>query len=103
MKTTNEQLDRREFLKKASQAAATVAVSAGMASAAAPEERKSDPADAIASRVLGKTGLKWPILPVFGAAAVVFAADMAAKTSTKSNLIIAVAVANVRISEPVTF
>jgi hypothetical protein len=36
MKTHSEQLDRRAFLKKATQAAATVAVSAGVASATSP-------------------------------------------------------------------
>ena len=36
MKSQNEQLTRRTFLKEATQAGATVAVSAGMASAAAP-------------------------------------------------------------------
>ena len=68
MNQRNGQLGRREFLKKATQAAATVAVSAGMASAAAPEEKKSAPADAIPSRLLGKTGLKLPILGYGGAA-----------------------------------
>ena len=61
-------LGRREFLKKASQVAATVAVSAGMASTATPEEKASDRTDAIATRVLGKTGLKLPILGYGGAA-----------------------------------
>ena len=36
MKNLNEQLTRRKFLKEATQAGATVAVSVGMASAAAP-------------------------------------------------------------------
>jgi len=68
MNKRSEQLGRREFLKKATQAAATVAVSAGMASAAAPEEKTSDRAGAIPSRVLGRTGLKLPILGYGGAA-----------------------------------
>jgi predicted aldo/keto reductase-like oxidoreductase len=68
MKTNSEQLDRREFLKRATQAAATVAVAAGMASAAAPKDKKRDPADALPSRVLGKTGVKLPMLGYGGAA-----------------------------------
>ena len=68
MNKRSEQLGRREFLKKATQAAATVAVSAGMASAAAPEEKTSDRAGAIPSRVLGRTGWKLPILGYGGAA-----------------------------------
>jgi predicted aldo/keto reductase-like oxidoreductase len=68
MKTHSEPLGRREFLKQATQAAATVAVSAGMASAAAPEDKQSEPAGPIARRALGKTGLKLPILGYGGAA-----------------------------------
>jgi len=68
MKQLARQLGRREFLKQATQVAATVAVSAGMASAAALEERKSDREQAIPSRTLGKTGLKLPILGYGGAA-----------------------------------
>jgi predicted aldo/keto reductase-like oxidoreductase len=68
MNPPNGQLGRREFLKKTTQAAATVAVSAGMAPAAVPVEKKSEPANAIPSRVLGKTGLKLPILGYGGAA-----------------------------------
>lgn len=64
----NDQLGRREFLKKATQTAATVAVSVGMASAAAPEEKKGVLADTIPTRTLGKTGLKLPILGYGGAA-----------------------------------
>jgi predicted aldo/keto reductase-like oxidoreductase len=68
MKTYGEQLDRRNFLKTATQAAATVAISAGMASAVAPEGKQNDKSDAIAIRTLGKTGLKLPILGYGGAA-----------------------------------
>ena len=67
IKTHNDQLDRREFLKKATQAA-TVAVSAGIASAATPGETKGEAAETIPVRALGKTGLKLPILGFGGAA-----------------------------------
>ena len=59
---------RREFLKKTTQAAATVMVSAGMTSVAASAERGKDAADVIRSTTLGKTGLKLPILGYGGAA-----------------------------------
>ncbi|MBP7937147.1 MAG: aldo/keto reductase [Phycisphaerae bacterium] len=68
MKTHREQLGRRDFLKKATQAAATVAVSAGIAAAAAPQENKSEQAETIPARSLGKTGLKLPLLGYGGAA-----------------------------------
>jgi predicted aldo/keto reductase-like oxidoreductase len=68
VKTPSDRLNRREFLKRATQAAATVAVSAGTASAAAAEEKGRDSADAIPSRALGKTGLKLPSLGYGGAA-----------------------------------
>ena len=68
MNNFNSQYGRREFLKKATQAAASVAVSAGLASATEAGEKGDKPADAIPSRVLGKTGLKLPILGYGGAA-----------------------------------
>jgi len=68
MNTQNEQLGRREFLKKATQAAATVAALAAGASALAAQDDQIEPAGAIPSRVLGKTGLKLPILGYGGAA-----------------------------------
>jgi predicted aldo/keto reductase-like oxidoreductase len=68
MTNFNSQYGRREFLKKATQAAASVAVSAGIASATEAGEKGDKLADAIPSRVLGKTGLKLPILGYGGAA-----------------------------------
>jgi predicted aldo/keto reductase-like oxidoreductase len=59
-----EGLGRREFLK---QTVAAVAVSVGKAPAATPEKERSDRADALPSRVLGKTGLALPILGYGGA------------------------------------
>ena len=59
---------RREFLKRATQAAAIGAVFGGVASGAAPDKKRIELADAIPSRVLGKTGLKLPILGYGGAA-----------------------------------
>lgn len=64
----NEQLGRREFLKRATQAAAAAAIPAGAASAAAPTEKKIDLAETIPTRVLGKTGVTLPILGYGGAA-----------------------------------
>src|ERR1035437_399257 len=63
---TIKTLGRREFLKQA--AGAAIAVSAGMASGTPAEEKKNELADAIPSCVLGKTGLKLPILGYGGAA-----------------------------------
>ena len=68
MRTQNDQLDRREFLKKTAQSAAAVAVSTSIASAATPEEKQNGQAEAIPTRTLGKTGLKLPILGYGGAA-----------------------------------
>ena len=65
---TSRTLGRREFLKQSLQAATAVVVSAGMASAAEPAERGQDPAGAIPTTTLGKTGLKLPILGYGGAA-----------------------------------
>jgi predicted aldo/keto reductase-like oxidoreductase len=58
---------RREFLKRAAQAAVAAAVSGGIASGAVPKEKKIDLADTIPTRVLGKTGVKLPILGYGGA------------------------------------
>jgi len=66
-KPTN-QLPRREFLKRAAQAAAAGVVSTGIASGAAPKDKQIDLADTIPARVLGKTGARLPILGYGGAA-----------------------------------
>ncbi len=63
----NDTLGRREFLKMAAQAAAAGAVSAGVVSAGSPNEKKIDAGDAIPTRMLGKTGVKLPILGYGGA------------------------------------
>ena len=69
MNKRSEQLGRREFLKKATQAAATRGGfrRPGLRGRAGREDR-AILADAIPSRVLGKTGLKLPILGYGGAA-----------------------------------
>lgn len=67
MSGLNNELGRREFLKRAAQAAAAGAVSAGVVSAGSPNEKKIDAGAAIPSRVLGKTGVKLPILGYGGA------------------------------------
>jgi predicted aldo/keto reductase-like oxidoreductase len=65
---TRRTFGRREFLKQSIQAATAVVVSAGMASAAESAERSRDPAGAIPTTTLGKTGLKLPVLGYGGAA-----------------------------------
>jgi predicted aldo/keto reductase-like oxidoreductase len=65
---TRRTLGRREFLKMATQVAATVAVCESMAPAAAQTETPGESASAIPTRTLGKTGLKLPILGYGGAA-----------------------------------
>ena len=65
---TTRALGRREFLKQSAQAAAALAVSVGMASAAESAESSRDSVAAIPATTLGKTGLKLPILGYGGAA-----------------------------------
>jgi len=65
---TKRTLGRREFLKKATQAAATVAICQGMTPATARAETPGQSAGTIPTRTLGKTGLKLPILGYGGAA-----------------------------------
>jgi predicted aldo/keto reductase-like oxidoreductase len=68
MKTREDRLCRREFLRQATQLATAVAVSAGVAPAVAPAETNKDSANVIPTAWLGKTGLKLPILGYGGAA-----------------------------------
>jgi len=68
MPRPTHQLPRREFLKHTALAAAAAGLAAGAASAAVPKEKKIDLADTIPTRVLGKTGVKLPILGYGGAA-----------------------------------
>ncbi len=63
-----DKLGRRKFLKTAAQVAAAAAVSAEVVSAGSPKDEKIDAVDAIPTRMLGKTGLKMPILGYGGAA-----------------------------------
>jgi len=65
---TEGTLGRREFVKQAAQALATVAVCEGMPAVAANGETPNDSAGTIPVRTLGKTGLKLPILGYGGAA-----------------------------------
>jgi len=67
MNRMNDELGRREFLKRAAQAAAAGLVSTGIASGAVPKEKKIDLADTIPTHVLGKTGVKLPNLGYGGA------------------------------------
>jgi len=68
MKRNEGQLGRREFLKKAMQAAAAGVVLEGSGSISPAKEESNKPSDAIRTRTLGKTGLKLPILGYGGAA-----------------------------------
>ena len=65
---TEGTLGRREFVKQAAQALATVAVCEGMVPAAAQAAPPAQQAGTIPVRTLGKTGLKLPILGYGGAA-----------------------------------
>ncbi len=61
----NQEMGRREFFKRAAQAAAASVVSTGIASV--PKEKKIGLGNTIPARVLGKTGVKLPILGYGGA------------------------------------
>ncbi len=63
----NDKLKRRDFFVRSAQAAAIGAISADIASGAAPKEKKIKLDDTIPTRILGKTGLKLPILGYGGA------------------------------------
>ena len=67
MNGLDNELGRREFLKRATQAAAAGVLSTGIASGAIPKEKQVDLADTIPNRILGKTGVKLPILGYGGA------------------------------------
>jgi len=64
----NEKLGRRDLFKRAAQTAAAGVFSAGIASAAVPKNKTIPLSDTIPTRVLGKTGVKLPILGLGGAA-----------------------------------
>jgi hypothetical protein len=65
---TEEVFGRREFVNKAAQAVATVAVCEGMMPAAAQAAPPAQQADTIPVRTLGRTRLELPILGYGGAA-----------------------------------
>ena len=64
----NQEIGRREFLKRAAKAAVAGVISTGIASGAVPKEKKIDLGDTIPARVLGKTSVELPILGYGGAA-----------------------------------
>jgi len=68
MPEPTSQLPRREFLKHTARAAAAAALAAGTASAAVPKGKRIGLTDTMSTRVLGKTGVKLPILGYGGAA-----------------------------------
>jgi predicted aldo/keto reductase-like oxidoreductase len=63
----NQEMGRREFLKRVTQAAAAGVVFSGIASGAVPKEKKIGFGGTIPPRALGKTGVKLPILGYGGA------------------------------------
>ena len=67
MNVLNNELGRREFLKRATQAAAAGVISTGNTSQAAPKDKTLDLADKIPTRMLGKTKMRLPILGYGGA------------------------------------
>ncbi|MGB2806844.1 MAG: aldo/keto reductase [Sedimentisphaerales bacterium] len=70
MNGPNNELGRREFIKRAAQAAAAGLISTGIASGAVPKDKKIPLTDTIPTGMLGKTGVKLPILG-FGGAGIV--------------------------------
>jgi len=62
------ELARREFLKRAAQAAAAASVAPGIASAAVAKDKALTLAATIPARVFGRTGVKLPVLGYGGAA-----------------------------------
>ena len=71
MREKSDQLDRRDFIKKGTQATAAVAaavLSTNTVHGAAPEGKKIPLTDTMPTRVLGKTKVKLPILGYGGAA-----------------------------------
>jgi len=68
MNGLNDELGRREFLRKVTQAAAAGVISTGTASGAVPKEKKISLTGTIPARPFGKTGVKLPILGYGGAA-----------------------------------
>ena len=70
MTKTDHELGRRDFLRRATQTAVAGAVSTAIASAAVPKNKTIPLAKTIPTRVLGKTGVKLPMLGLGGAALV---------------------------------
>jgi predicted aldo/keto reductase-like oxidoreductase len=71
MRKENNELDRRDFMKKGAQATAAVAaavLSTHTAHGAAPEDKKITFTDTLPTRELGKTNVELPILGYGGAA-----------------------------------
>ena len=67
MNGPNNELGRREFLKRAAQTTAAGVISAGIASGAVPKDKKIPLTDTIPTGMLGKTRVKLPILGYGGA------------------------------------
>ena len=61
-------IERREFLKRAAQTAAVGLIATNLAGIAVPEDKQIKLTDKIPSRVLGKTGVELPMLGYGGAA-----------------------------------
>jgi predicted aldo/keto reductase-like oxidoreductase len=68
MNRTVNEIERREFLKRAAQTAAGGVLATNLSQGAAPEDKQIILTDKLPSRVLGKTGVKLPMLGYGGAA-----------------------------------
>ncbi len=64
----NNEMDRRDFMKKGAQATAAAVLSTNIAHGAAPEDKKITFTGALPTRELGKTKIELPILGYGGAA-----------------------------------
>ena len=66
MRENDNQLDRRDFIKKGARASAAAVAAAGLstgtADGAAPKDKKITFTDALPTRVLGRTKVELPIL-----------------------------------------
>ena len=62
MHEQNNKLDRRDFMKKGAQATAAAVLGTSTVRGAGPDDTKITFTDVLPARVLGKTGVKLPML-----------------------------------------
>jgi len=72
MNGLNNELGRREFLRKVTQTVAAAALSTGVASAAVPKNKTIELTEGVPTRIFGRTAVKLPILAYGGAALPVY-------------------------------